>query len=915
VRTAVLVFGLVLLVAFRAKYADAAVADEKGATTSWVAGADYDPAVPAPSSVLGFALGERPAPVDALVAYARLLAKTSDRVSLQEIGHSAEGVPLLLLAITDPLQQAEMEESRRALLDAPNSQGKAASVPPLPAVWIACSIHGDEASGSDAGMFLAYHLAADRSEQTKTLLKKILVLIDPCQNPDGRRRFLEHLRAFTRQAGGPDPYPLAIEHTQFWPGGRYNHNLFDLNRDWAFLTQPETRARVAAFLRFVPQVFVDLHEMGPSSSYFFPPSAKPHNPLLPEELQSWLDDFGKANAAAFDAAGMDYFVREEFDLFYPGYGDSWPCLQGAIGMTYEQATTRGLCITPEGKATRNYEDAVHNHFLAALTTCVESAAKGKQLLEYSRRFRQEALREAHKRDVKEIIFDASEHPAEARRLAWILSTQGAEVLRSKTGFRAEVSTPQSGEEDKREFPAGSYRVVLEQPAYPLLANLLGPEQQLDEDFLQEEARRHEAGLRNRFYDVTAWSLPLAFGLTSYYSSKSLRVASERVDPQASPKVTKLDSTAASYGYLIPYRDDAALAALTSLWRGGAQVYLARDALRQGGEDFPAGSLVLKRSAQPKGLDLDSLLTEVVSSTGVRAVPTASAWSDEGPSLGSDRVVRLHPPRIVVATGPGVRPTGVGSLLWSLQEHLGVDCSAVLLDRLDDVRLREVDVIVLPDMEKQTPELPLEDLRSWVDQGGTLVALGRACEKLMELPDWLKASLVSDAKAEESGGAEADPQSGTPGPPPPALSDEANWPEGARNPTSRTSPRSRHDSAHPFSQPSPTPGAIFRLQLAPYHFLGYGSEAPLFALVRSDRMLQAGEDDLVCAFYADHEPRVAGFAWPETTEGLAGRPYALCEAHEKGKIILFAEDPTFRGIWPLTTRLLVNAILLGPALPR
>jgi len=879
--------------------------------TQWVKGADYDPALPTPASLLGHPLGKRPASVEELIAYARLLAKESDRVSVHEIGRSVEGDPLLLLAISASKRQDGLLQSRAALDLSASAAARSNKAPaPLPAVWVACGIHGDEASGCDAGLFLAYHLAADRSEATQELLEHIVVLIDLCQNPDGRGRFLQHLRSFTRQSGGPDPYPYAIEHTELWPSGRYNHNLFDLNRDWAFLTQPESRARVAAFLRWHPQVFLDLHEMRPSSTYFFPPSALPHNPLLPEALQSWLELYGRANASAFDAAGLDYFVREQFDLFYPGYGDSWPSLQGAIGMTFEQASSHGLRIEDGSGAIRSYRDAVAHHFLAALTSCRTSAAKSQELLQYSRRFHEEALRRAAKVDAREILFDLDKAPAETRRLARLLSMQGVQVLQSERGFRARVSTQESGEENEHDFSAGSYRIVLEQAAYPLLQNLLVWEQAMDEPFLKEETERHRAGLGDRFYDVTAWSLPLAFGLTTYYSSKSLDVTSVRVTAEDVPPSPPIEHANASYGYLIPDRDNATCAALASLWRKGAKVSLARDAFRQGKEDFPAGSLVLKRSVQDSTVVLDSLIDDVARDTGVEVVPVSSAWSDEGPSLGSERVVRLRQPRIVVAGGPGVRPTSLGSVLWILREHMGIECSTVLLDELEELRLREVDVIILPDLEKHAPILP--DLRSWVDQGGILVALGKAGEALMEVPDWLSVSLAQDTRPGED---EVEPALSSQEAPTAESSPYPNEKNAETSPGEENPSQLGPNGTEPPDAPPSTPGAIFRLERAPYHFLCYGAQGPCSALVLRGRELRAGEEDQVVVNYAAHEPLIAGFAWPETVEALAGRPYLICEKHEKGKLVLFAEDPTFRGIWPVTTRLLLNAVLLAPNLPR
>ncbi|RKZ14036.1 hypothetical protein DRQ32_00275, partial [bacterium] len=473
----------------------------------WAQGADYDPSIPDPETFTGRSFGAQSLSVDEIRAYLELLAESSARVEIEYTGSSVQGDALMLVVISDPAQRQSLDGRGQRILRirdawaADRGQREELARAEQPACWIACSVHGDEASGADAGVMLAYHLAADRSAATTKLLREVTVLVDPCQNPDGRRRFLQQVRSFGRQRLAPDPSPWAAEHWGTWPGGRTNHFLFDLNRDWAFLTQTETRARVEAFSRWQPQVFVDLHEMARQSSYFFPPPTDPINPHIPEQQIEWFDVFGRANARAFDARGFDYFVGESFDLFYPGFGDSWPTLQGAIGMTYEQASTRGRLMRRLDGTVAGYPAAVEHHFVAALSTVQTTAAHGPELMQSLVGFGETMRERAEADQNKEILIPTGFARAQVERLADVLHRQGIRVLR--TTEESTVKVRPLGEDDTRPIeitlPAQSLRIPLEQPSYALVRSLLDLHTPMGEEYIAEEESRIGRGLRSRLY--------------------------------------------------------------------------------------------------------------------------------------------------------------------------------------------------------------------------------------------------------------------------------------------------------------------------------------------------------------------------------------------------------------------------------
>jgi hypothetical protein len=341
--------------------------------------------VPAPDEFLGYPIGSRFTPHHRIIDYFEELDRRSDLVSLRQIGETYEHRPLLLATITSAKNQgriAAIRENARAL--ASGSGDLDALVRDMPVVvWLAFGVHGNESSSAEAAMMVASTLLNDAD--ARVMLDDMVVIIDPLENPDGRERYISW---YQRTAGTtPNTQAQAFEHQEPWPGGRYNHYLIDMNRDWAWQSQKETQARVAAYRDFPAQVLVDFHEMSASSSYFFPPDAKPINLNLPGEVEQWLETFGRANAAEFSKRNWPFFVGERFDLFYPGYGDSWPALNGTIGMTYEVAGggRAGTAIERDDESVLRLADRAQRHYTTAMATARTAAQNREGLLRYMHR--------------------------------------------------------------------------------------------------------------------------------------------------------------------------------------------------------------------------------------------------------------------------------------------------------------------------------------------------------------------------------------------------------------------------------------------------------------------------------------------------------------------------------------------------
>ncbi|RUL83111.1 hypothetical protein TsocGM_22750 [Tautonia sociabilis] len=395
---------------------------------------DADPAIPTLEEVVGHSWGADISSHAEVLRYLEALAKAApDRCRLVRYGQSVEGRDLVYLVLSAPETIARLDEARadNLLLADPRALGPDEAetlIDRAPAVlWLAYAVHGDESSSSDAALITAYTLLADRREETRIWLNELIVVIDPIQNPDGRDRFVgAHRRA---RGAFPQSSPRATERLQPWPGGRYNHYLFDLNRDWFLQSQPETRAKVAAYLDWQPQVYVDVHEMGANASYYFDPASDPFNPQITPRQNAWATRIGRLQAEQFDRFGFSYTSREIFDAFYPGYGSTWPMMHGAIGLLWEQAGVRGLVVDRDDGQPLHYHDAVRHHYVSGLAA-VQAAASGRaDLLRTFHEGRGEAIERGRSGDAPDVFLLPGKTPVRAAELAELLVANGIEVRR------------------------------------------------------------------------------------------------------------------------------------------------------------------------------------------------------------------------------------------------------------------------------------------------------------------------------------------------------------------------------------------------------------------------------------------------------------------------------------------------------
>jgi hypothetical protein len=851
-------------------------------------GARYDPSIPTVKQVLGYEPGAEITPPDGIIKYLTALAAAApDRCRLIEYGRTWEGRPLVLFVVASPERIAalgQVQAGIRALADPRTIAAGEADrlVRELPVVvWLMHAVHGNEISSSDAALFEAYHLLAAIGDPVADGARRnTVVLIDPLQNPDGRARFVT--QNLLGRAAVPDPEPLSAEHDEPWPGGRSNHYLFDMNRDWFSQSQPETVGRLRIALDWYPQVVVDLHEMGGESTYYFAPPADPINPYITKAQAGWLEAFGRANAATFDTRGFPYFTREVYDSFYPGYGESWPIFQGAVGMTYERASARGLAYRREDGSLNTFLDGVVQHFTAAITTIGTAAANRETLLRDFLEYRRSAVAEGERIAPREYVLVPGSDRSRAQRLAALLASQGIEVR--TTADALSVGT--------RSVPAGAFVVSAAQPSGRLVRNLLEAHVPQPDAFVKEQDRRRKKRLGDQIYDVTGWSLPLLFDVETLALDRPAAVKTVPFAPAARPAWR-----AAKVAYLMPWGFDTA--ALVSRALGaGVKIRQSGEPFTAGGRRYDGGTAVV-RVAENDAAGLDRLAALATEYPSVEVVALDSAWVDEGVSLGSNEVVALVAPRVLLAWDAPTSSLSAGWTRYVLERRFHLRTSAVRVSTLGRASLERFDVVVLPagTYSPAIDDATLGRLKEWVRAGGTLVTLGEASrwaarEKVGLLDTRTE---FRDGKPETDAGADADKGRKDAEPPKSFDLEKAVAPERER--------------------PENTPGAVIRVELDVDHWLASGHDAEIQVIVEGQRVftpirLDKGRN---VGLYAAKERLVAGgLAWDEARDQLARKAFLVAQPLGRGHVIAFAEDPNYRAFTEATELLFANAVLLGPA---
>ena len=913
----------------------------------------FAPEVPAPEKILGFVPGERPVRYHEAIAYYEALASASQRVKLRDYGRTSGGRRLIELVISAPENLARLESIRsqqsRLGDEAPAQESARELIGELPAsAWMGYGIHGDEISGPDAALELGYRLAAGGDETTLQLLRKLIVHVDPMFNPDGRERSLAHTLAFARGTANEDPQDLS--HSAFWPGGRGNHYFFDLNRDAMYTVQREARSRVAAILDARPQFMIDAHEMGPDRTFLFAVPAEPLNPHLPASVhQSWRE-FAADHAAAFDRDGTSFYTRSWNEDFYPGYFDIWPAYLGATPMIYEQATTAGSTLRLPNGAKRSYSESVEHQLRSSLANLQTAASNREALLTRWWQERRAAARGAASGPRAWLISADDEY--KLRQAAATLRAQGLKVERLHSAAKAtDLHSMWDLQGRSADLPAGTLLVRAAQPLGALARNLLDLHVPMPADFLRHERRRLDLGGETLLYDTTAWSLPHAFGANVSWSSRVPRGDWREIADSSQIVAQTAPVNDGRYGYL--YRDPS-LFATARLLGQDVKVRVARLPFTQAGVRYERGTLLVRNDDQERSV-VEALRTEQ-KANGTAFVALDSARIVEGPDLGDENFHLLTAPKIAVIAGAGTDGLNVGALMHLFDASIGIPFTLLDFAQLGGGTLADYNVLVLSDLTNSEAIAALlkagrlEQLRQWVEGGGTLIALrggaqalaaagltstkirqdvidkypplmlGRSAQAVLA-QDFLRAAGTSQLDAPADAGEEGatlpvisevaraflTPAAGKAFVFPARAPTLEQWLEGAP-----ASEGLKAEVGKLLRRYLPH-GAYLGVQLKPTHWLTYGVPARIPSMFReSETLIADGGVETVGRYAEPRQLAMSGLVWPEAVGYIAGTAHLAREKHGAGQVILFANDPVFRGYSLGTQRLFMNAAILGPA---
>lgn len=888
-------------------------------------GGTYDGDIPTPESVLGFNIGEKPVNYGEMIHYIIRLSEKSPRVTIHQEGQTHQGRKLYYMIVTSERNRQNLEGIKKSisqLADPRNtSESEAKDIVdnnPLIA-FMMYSIHGNETSGTDAGIQLAYQLAAGTDEVTKKLLDDLVIIIYPMENPDGRERFLHQRETWLGKVANDDTQ--SMPHSGVWPSGRTNHYHFDLNRDWFILSQPESKARVKIIREWNPQLVVDAHEMGSFSSFLFNPPREPINPNMDLRIRNWWKTFAEDQASAFDKYGWSYYTREWLEEWYPGYGSSYPSYMGAISILYEQARTSGIKVKRPDGVVLTFAESVHHQFVSSLANLTTAANNKAKLLKDFYLIQKDAVNKHRKDGIKTFIIDPADNPARADKLINILTFHGIEVYKSEESFTTGSVKDYWGESSKHKFPKGSYIIPVKQPKQKLIDAIMEFDTRMTNKFLKSERENILKGEGTRLYEVSAWSIPLAFAVNTYVSTQEVNVKDKKVEKYNLQEGTVVNNNP-KYGYLIEYINDNAVPALLELFSNNINVRAARKAFTIEGKKYKQGTLLI-RNIENSSLNED-LLNQIAEKSGVSIIGVNTALSQDGIDIGGDYFTLLTAPKVAMLTGSSVSIYNYGTIMHLLDNDLRMRVSTLNADYFNRYDLRKYNVLIVPSFYGSAASFKdmfgksgLKNLNDWVSSGGTLIAIGGSAEAIADTTVKMsgvklrKQSLsklkeFEDALEKES---EADKV---------IIDSFAVWEgiektvkteEGKKESKANSKKLAEEDEEKRRFMPQ---GAIVKLNLDEEHWLSFGLPGKLPALYSSSHVLLSKRPVQTAARLAGYkELRLSGLLWPEAKERMADGSYLTRESKGRGQIILFAEEPNFRSYFEGTERLLLNSILLGP----
>lgn len=811
-----------------------------------------------PADFLGYEMGQRFTYHHRAVDYVRHVAEVSPNVVLIPYGETYEGRPLLVAVVSSEANIRNLDAIRE------NNLKRVGLVPGDPQddgiaiVWLAHNIHGNESVSMEAALMTLWRLADPSNTEAQEWLKNAVVVIDPVLNPDGRDRYA----VWYHQTVGRtfNPHRSAREHYEPWPGGRANHYLFDLNRDWAWQSQVESQQRAVLYRQWYPHVHADLHEMGPDSPYYFAPAAAPYHEVITPFQRSFQVEIGKNHASYFDEHYRLYYTKERFDLFYPSYGDTWPTYQGAIGMTYEQGGSgfAGLGVTTAVGDTLTLAFRIDNQHRAGMSTVDVTARNARKVTQEFANFYRTSRTNPTSRYKSFVIRDGG-NPDRLRDFLDLMDKQDIRYGAVPARRTVNAFDYATGRNASVTLETTDVVISLYQPKSVLANVLLEPRTTIVDSLT---------------YDITAWSLPYAYGLQAY-------ALTERLEPSNADVRARLDRTAppapmpaAPYAYVAEWKSLDDVRFLARIQEAGIRVRSSTKGFTMGGKAYAPGTLVIPRTDNmAMGERFDRLVQDAARDLGRPLLPTSTGFVDAGLDFGSDFTPFIKAPKVAVLGGDGVSSLAYGEVWHYFDQQIEYPMTAVNISQFGNLPLHEFDVLVLPSGNYRAVLSGdnLTKVMSWVRGGGTLIAMEGVVNQLSGLDGF---GMLKQKKADEE----------------PKGDDLLKTYGDDERESMRTS----------------LAGAIYRVRLDSSHPLGFGFDGTYHTLKRGG----AAYEYLTTGWNVGTIPKdgyVSGFVGHQLKPRLEQTLVFGEIPMGAGRVVVMVDNPLFRAFWYSGKILFANAV--------
>ena len=902
---------------------------------------NYIDSVDHPNKFLDFDYATRVATPEQITNALISWAKQSDRLKVIEYARSHENRPLHAVFISSPenlnnLDSIKDKISQLADARITNDRKAKTLINELPAVaWMAYSIHGNETSGADAALGVIYHLIASKDDDILEMLDDMVIIVDPVMNPDGRARFAKNLEQYRGTAPNYDDQSLI--HTGDWPYGRTNHYYYDLNRDWVYLTQPETQGRVALINEWKPQILVDAHEMGAQDTFMTGPAREPINKNVDYDLIKWGNIFAKDQGNEFDRRNWRFYTGEWHEDLYPGYS-FYVAFKGTLGILYEQSRMAEDGVRrPEGTI-QSYKESVHHQFVSTMINLDTLKNNSKSMYEDYWDGRKYNVSSNSKYAKRSYVVLATNNNGRINALAEKLKSQDIEIYKNDKPINVSNALKQNGiTVSEFTIPAGSMIIPNNQPEAPLISAILEFDAEIDDEVLIEEKRKRIKNGSSIMYDTTAFNFTMMYGLPAITVPQDLNANLSNWTP--SPETIEITDDAVIWA--VNGKDDRSVAFAARLLEQNIQVRIIDKNSTLSGHDLSRGSIAVLAMDNPSNNNLYEAIETVATDLNISVVSIESGFGPkELPDWGGRHFRLLKRPQIAILSHAGFSSYDVGVSWWSLDHHLGIRHSQLNASLIDYGDLRRYNTIILPSGNPDLSDYAKKILMDWVNQGGTLIANNRSTRSIISTDGMgsvvnlnttfdesksFNIDLMREIYSSEDNIDISDVNANK-------VDTEIIYPWEISDVTYSKEQLEMRDKWQSTLMPS---GAIVSARVDGEHWLTFGAENVVPVLYgnypilmtggNSQGVLRIGElipnsDSKTKTINWSQIPsgydlnvRMSGLVWPEASQRIANSAYLTREKIGKGQIILFSGEPNFRGSARGTNRLWLNAVIYGSGL--